>query len=138
MTIDTAVMGRRRQGGRPSLRAVLALDAATCLVMGLLLTAAAAPLSAVLALPQPLLFWAGIVLFPCAALMAGTAALRQPPAAPVWLVIAGNAAWVAASVAVLIVLAPNALGVAFVVVQAAAVVGLLVLERRAWAAAVGA
>jgi len=133
MRMESVPMGG---AGAPGLRAVLGLDAVTCLVMGALLVAAAAPLSAALALPQPLLLGAGIVLFPCAALMAGTAALRPPPAAGVWLVIAGNAAWVAASLGALMLLAPNGLGTAFVLVQAAAVLGLLVLEHRALAAQV--
>jgi len=130
MTTQSAVMGR--QGGHDplSLRAVLAIDAGTCLAMGLLLVAAAAPLAGLLGLPEPLLFWAGMLLFPCAALMAGTAAMRPPPAALAWLVIAGNAAWVLASVGVLLVTAPNFLGTAFVLAQAAVVLVLLVVERR--------
>lgn len=131
---DTAVMGGRTGAGAPGLRGVLGLDAATCVLMGGLLVLAAAPLAALLALPPALLFWAGVILFPCAALMAGTAAMRRPPAWLVWLVIAGNAAWVFASLGLLVVLAPNALGVAFVLVQAAVVLVLLRLEWRGLAA----
>jgi hypothetical protein len=130
MTMESAVMGRGRPAAAPNLRWVLGLDAATCLVMGVLLAAGAAPMASLLALPRELLFWAGIVLFPCAALMIGTAALPQTLPALVWVVILGNAAWVMASLGVLIALEPNALGIMFVLVQAAAVVGLLVLERR--------
>jgi hypothetical protein len=129
--MESAVIERRERGGAPSLRWVLGLDAATCAVMGALLVAAAAPLAGLFGLPQMLLFWAGVVLFPCAVLMAASAALRPPPPAMVWLVILGNAAWVIASLGVLIVFAPNGLGSAFVTVQALAVVVLLVLERRA-------
>ena len=46
----------------------------------------------------------------------------------VWLVIAGNALWVAASGALLFRLAPSALGYAFVIAQAAAVAVLAALE----------
>jgi hypothetical protein len=130
MTTMDSVLAPRR-GGAIGLRAVLALDAATCLAMGALLVAAAAPLAGWLGLPQALLFWAGIVLFPCAALMAGTAALRPPPASLVRLVIVGNAAWVLASLGLLVVFSPNALGIAFVLVQAAVVLVLLRLEQRA-------
>jgi len=128
MTMESAVMGQGRPAAAPNLRWVLGFDAATCLVMGVLLVAAAAPLASLVALPQALLFWAGIVLFPSAALMAGAAALPRP--ALVWLVVLGNAAWVIASLGVLLALQPNALGIVFVLVQAAVVVALLVLERR--------
>lgn len=131
--IETAVMGRRERAGAPSLRAVLVLDAATCLLMGVLLVAAAGPLAALLGLPQALLFWAGIVLFPSAALMAATAVTRRPLPGLVWLVIVGNAAWVLASLGVLMVFEPNALGIAFVLVQAVVVLVLLVLEKRSLA-----
>ena len=114
----------------PSLRAVLAFDAFTCLAMGTVLLTAASPLGTLLGLPTELLFWAGAVLVPCAALMAAAAAMRQPAPWLVATIVAGNAVWVAASIAVLFVFAPNGLGVAFVLAQAAAVVVLLVLERR--------
>ncbi|HSW23046.1 MAG TPA: hypothetical protein VLJ62_09780 [Burkholderiaceae bacterium] len=127
MTMESAVMGGGSAAATPNLRRVLGLDAATCLVMGMLLVAGAAPLASLLALPQTLLFWAGIVLFPCAALMAGAAARPRPLL--VWLVVLGNAAWVIGSLGAL-TLRPNPLGIVFVLVQAAVVVGLLVLERR--------
>jgi hypothetical protein len=117
-----------------SLRQVLAIDAATCLAMGLLLMALSEPLAAWLALPASLLFGAGVLLLPCAVLMAIGAAMRRPAPALVWLVIAGNAAWVLASGLVAFALfEPNMLGLAFVVAQAAVVVVLLVLERQALA-----
>ena len=128
MTTESAVMGHGRPAAAPNLRWVLGLDAATCLAMGTLLVAGAAPMARLLALPQTLLLWAGIVLFPCAALMACTAALLRPLL--VWLVVLGNAAWVIGSLGVLLALQPNALGIVFVLVQAAVVVALLVLERR--------
>ena len=134
MTMESAVIGRGHPAAAPSLRWVLGLDAATCFAMGVLLVVGATPLASLLALPRELLFWAGIVLFPCAALMIGTAALPRPLPALVWLVIVGNAAWVIASLGVLFALQPNALGILFVLVQAAAVAGLLVFERRGVAA----
>jgi len=122
-----------RPASAPGLRRVLEFDAATCLLMGLLLLSTASPLSALLGLPHSLVFWAGAALFPCAALMAGAAAMHRPPPALVWLVILGNAAWVAASVVVTIVFEPTRTGVLFVIGQAAAVLLLLVLEQRAQA-----
>lgn len=133
MTMESAVMARGGATAGPGLRWLLGLDAATCLAMGVLLIAATTPLATLLALPPTLLSGAGIVLLASAAGIACAAALPRPPL--VWLVIVGNAAWVLASVGVLLALEPNAAGTAFVLVQAAAVAGLLVLERRAVAAA---
>ena len=48
-----------------------------------------------------------------------------------WKSVAGNVAWVLASLAVPVVLSPTALGLAFVLVQVAAVLALLLLEQRA-------
>jgi hypothetical protein len=127
---DSMVMvrrpGRAAVGG---LRQILAIDAATCVAMGLLLVVAADPLSTLTGLPHALLFWAGVLLFPSALSMAAAAAVPRP--ALVWLVIAGNAAWALASVAVATVLfEPTSVGRAFVLLQAAVVAVLLVLERR--------
>jgi hypothetical protein len=115
----------------PGLRTVLALDAASCLAMAALLLALPATLSGWFGLPQALLFWAGLLLLPSAALMIGLAAMRRPHAGLTRLVILGNVAWVIASLAVPIVLSPSGLGLAFVLVQAAAVLALLLLEQRA-------
>jgi hypothetical protein len=110
------------------LRRVLFVDAATCLATGALLALDAGSLSRLLGLPQALLFYAGASLFPCAALMLWVA-LREPLSrAGAWLVVAGNAAWVAASVALLFAAAPTGLGTAFVIAQALAVALLAELE----------
>jgi hypothetical protein len=45
------------------LRAILLVDAATCIAMGLLMTLFSARLSALMALPVPLLIYAGLSLF---------------------------------------------------------------------------
>ena len=116
-------------GSAPTLRRLLAVDAATGLAMGVLLVAASAPLATLLGLPATLLFGAGVVLFPSAALMALAARSLRPLLVSV--VVVGNAAWVLASLGVLVLLAPNALGIAFVLMQAAVVTGLTLLERRA-------
>ena len=117
-------------GGSP-LRRLLALDGITCLLMGLVLVLAANYLSQLLALPVSLLFYAGILLFPCAALILAIASRPWPPAALVWIVIAGNALWVIASLLVALVLfEPNLLGMSFVLLQTAVVVVLIVYEFR--------
>ena len=60
-----------------SLKSVLALDAASCLVMGGGLAALAQPLAGVTGLPAGLLTWAGVLLLPVAALIGVAAALRS-------------------------------------------------------------
>lgn len=109
---------------------ILTLDAATCAAMGVLLAAAAAPLAGLLALPEPLLRGAGLALFPCALFMLW--ASRQAMAWPAQLVVAGNLAWIAASLALFALpgIAPNALGAVFVLAQAGAVALLTLLEIR--------
>ena len=110
------------------LRRALWLDAATCAAMGVLLTLAATPLASFLGLPSALLAWAGAALFPIAAFM-GWLAVREDVSRPLtWIVILGNAAWVLGSALVLVVLSPSALGYAFVIAQAIAVLLLAELE----------
>jgi hypothetical protein len=108
-------------------RLALAIDAATCAAMGALLAFFSAPLAGLLGLPAALLFYAGVALFPCAALML----MARRSRALAWLVVAGNAAWIAGSVVVLLVTSPTALGYAFVIAQAAAVAVLAELEYMA-------
>ncbi|MGE0179521.1 MAG: hypothetical protein AB7O91_06850 [Sphingomonas sp.] len=123
------------------LRRVLLLDAASCLGMGLGLVAGAAVLAGPLGLPAILLSGAGIALIPIGLFMAFVAARAAPPAILVWLVVLGNVAWVAKSLAV-IALFPtiSALGIVFVAGQAAFVAAIASLEysglRRATAPAV--
>jgi hypothetical protein len=112
-----------------TLRQWLVVDTLTCLVFGLLLLAATASLSELLGLPRSLLFYAGVILFPCAALMALAAKTLAKPLAST--VIAGNLAWVVASVGVVSMFDVTTLGLAFVLAQAAAVLALAMLEWRA-------
>ena len=116
----------------PSLRTLLLFDAATCLLMGVALLALTGPLSQWTALPPGLLTWAGALLLPIAAYMAAVA-LWWPGSAPaVWLVVAGNLAWVFASMAVIGGAAPaNIWGIAFVLAQALVVAVLALLEAGA-------
>jgi hypothetical protein len=113
-----------------SLRNVVLADAATCLLTGTLLTFGARFLAHLTAIPVTVLLYAGISLIPVAAFMAVTATRAALPALGVWVIIAGNALWVAASVGLMIGpwIAPNALGYAFIAAQAVAVAVLTKLE----------
>jgi hypothetical protein len=113
------------------LRRVLYFDAATCIAMGLSLILLAQPLAPLLGLPALLLESAGAALFPIAAFIGWAATHRRAT----WLVIAGNVAWVAASLLLVTVgwVEPSALGYAFVLAQAAAVAVLAALEHAAYA-----
>jgi hypothetical protein len=119
---------------RLSLRNVLVLDAVTCAAMGGLLLVAGGILAGPLGLPHDLLFYAGLLLLPVAAFMALIALPARTSALGVAIVIAGNWLWVAASVAlpILGLVAPTALGLAFLLVQAVAVSVLAILEQRAF------
>jgi hypothetical protein len=112
------------------LRTVLLVDAVTCVVTGLVMALGADVAASLTAVPAPLLRVAGISLFPIAAFIAlvGTRDSLAPPA--VFVVIAGNALWVAASVLLLVsgLITPNVLGYIFVGGQAAAVAVLAELE----------
>lgn len=116
-----------------SLRSILLIDAATCAVMGVLLTAGSGVAGPVMQLPAALLFYAGLSLFPVAVFMT-IAALRDPvhPTAA-WLIISGNVLWVAASFGLLISgwIAPNYLGAGFITAQALVVAVFARLEYAA-------
>lgn len=124
---------RRPMAGLPALRRLLALDAVTCVAMGIVLMTAAGPVAAATALPEPLLFYAGAALIPIAAFMALLAVRARIWVAGTLLVVAGNALWVAASIGIVLagLVAPNALGLALVIGQALAVAALAGLEYRA-------
>ena len=109
-------------------RRILALDAVTCLAMGALLLAASGPLAGLLAIPQALLFEAGVILIPFALFVLWAMRRASESIAPVRAVAWANIGWVAASVALFAFIAPNALGIAFIGVQAAAVAGLAALQ----------
>ena len=110
------------------LRRVLLVDAATCVATGALLSLDSGPLSPLLGLPAALLFYCGLSLFPSAALILWVATRRRISRPGAWVVIAGNALWVAASLFLLMVEVPTALGYAFVIAQAVVVALLAELE----------
>jgi hypothetical protein len=119
-----------------SLNALLGVDAVTCLGMGVLLAAFSGPIAALTGISAPMLCWAGLLLFPTAAFMAVFARARQVPGWAAFLVIGGNLLWVLASIALPLagIIAPNFLGWAFLIAQAAVVAVLTFLE---WQAAQG-
>jgi hypothetical protein len=116
-----------------SLRPLLAVDAVTCAGMGVVLTFGSGPLAGWTELPPGLLRYAGIALIAIAVVIAAVAASRTLRPLAVRAIIAGNVLWVAASAAVLVPgwLAPNELGVAFIIAQALVLVVLIGLERGA-------
>jgi hypothetical protein len=101
--------------------------------MGLALVLGATALAGLTGLPAALLSYAGLGLLPIAAVMLLVALHPALLPAGAWVVIAGNAAWVIASLALLVTgwVSPNTLGIAFVVVQALAVAVLAKLEHGA-------
>lgn len=116
-----------------SLRRLLHVDAATSGAMGPLLVLAAPALSPALGLPAALLREAGIALLPFAALLLWIARAPRPARGAAWAVVAANALWVVASVALLAsgLVSPTALGEAFVLAQAAVVAALAWLQSAA-------
>ncbi|MDO9707426.1 hypothetical protein [Paracraurococcus lichenis] len=112
------------------LRRVLWLDAASCIGMGLLLAALAAPLARWFGLPQMLLHETGLFLIAFAALVAALAWRQASPRLLFWLVVVGNVLWALDSVLLLVSgwVAPTALGGVFVVAQALVVAVLAELE----------
>lgn len=113
------------------LKTTLLLDAATCLLMGVLLAVVPGFVSGITALPQPLLFYAGALLIPIGLFMAATAFWWLGSTAAVWLIIVGNVGWVIASLALLAIVTPNGLGVAFILAQALVVAVFAWIEYRA-------
>jgi hypothetical protein len=110
------------------LRRVLALDALSCLAMGLLMGLGAAGLAPLFGLPDGLVRGAGLALLPLAAFIFWLATRPSPPRPLVCVVILGNLAWTAESFVTLGQNQATALGTAFVSAQAVAVLGLACLE----------
>jgi hypothetical protein len=108
------------------LRRAIQADAIFSGVSALLLSFGAGALASLLNLPEALLRETGLFLIAYAALVGWLGTRPSMPKALVGMVIAGNAAWTLASIALLFSSAvmPNLLGEAFVVVQAV-VVGVL-------------
>jgi hypothetical protein len=112
------------------LRTVLLLDAATCVASGLVMSLGAGAIASRTGLPPALLAYAGLALLPIAAFMAWVATRTPVPAPGVWIVILGNAAWIAGCLWLMLggLGGLTALGHAFVGAQALAVAVLAELE----------
>jgi hypothetical protein len=111
------------------LRLVLTADSVSCLGMGTVLTAAAAPLAGLFGLAGSLVSGAGLALLPVGLFILMIA--RREAVAPIFVyaIIAGNALWVAESL-VVAATAPaiTLIGTAFVLAQAAIVAVVTALE----------
>ncbi len=107
-----------------TLRSVLAADAVASGVMGILLLAGAGVLDSAFDLPATFLRTVGALLLPWFAWLAVVATRTVIRRTAVRFVIAVNLGWVAASILLLFTgwVEPNALGIAFIIVQAMAVV----------------
>lgn len=116
-----------------SLRHLLCVDAVTCAVMSPVLVAGSGYIGQLTRIPGDLLFHAGIALLPIAVFLALTAVRRPVPAFGAILIIIGNLLWMLGSVLLFVLpwISPNALGSAFIAVQAAIVLLLALLEWRA-------
>jgi hypothetical protein len=105
------------------LRRAIQADAIFSGVSAALLTFGAAELAPWLALPEALLRETGLLLIAYTALVGWLGTRQAMPKPLVLIVIAGNAAWTIASIALLFssAVTPNLLGEAFVAMQATAV-----------------
>jgi hypothetical protein len=114
----------------PFLRNVLLLDAVATGATGLLMTFFAGTLTGLLQIPNSLLFYAGLILLPYAALVGWLARRETLPRWSVWAVIVTNALWAVDSVLLAMSgwVEPNALGYAFILMQALVVVGFAELQ----------
>jgi len=111
-----------------TIRTILGLDALTCLAAGSVMSIGAGLLADPTGLHPTLLLVAGCSLFPVAALFGWMAKTPLLNGALVMLAVIGNAGWVAASIAVLMMTEPTLFGAAFVLAQAAVVAVLAWLE----------
>jgi hypothetical protein len=104
------------------LRRAIQADAIFSGASALLLTVGAGALAPLLDLPEALLRETGLFLIAYAALVGWLGTRQSMPKVLVTIVIAGNAAWTLASIALLFsgAVTPNILGEAFVVAQAIA------------------
>lgn len=119
---------------RLQFRSLVAIDAATCALMGLLLLLAPAPLANLTAISEALLFGAGLLLLPVATFMAFLSRCSTTPTWAARIVISGNALWVLGSVLLPAfgLITPNGIGWLFLLSQSLVVALLTWLE---WVAA---
>ena len=117
---------------RPStfLRRVLLADAVSTAAAGVLMIAAADAVEPMLRLPVALVSYSGVSFLPFAAVVGLAATRAALPRGAVWGIIAYNALWAVASVALLLsgAVRPAPAGYAFVIAQAAFVAVMAELE----------
>jgi hypothetical protein len=116
------------------LRRAIQADAVFSGASAVLLTLGAGELAPLLSLPEALLSETGLFLIAYTALVGWLGTRQAMPNALVVIVIAGNAAWAVASIALLFsgTVTPNLLGEAFVVIQAIVVGALGELQYVGW------
>jgi len=116
------------------LRRAIQADAVFSGASAVLLTLGAGALAPLLSLPEALLSETGLFLIAYTALVGWLGTRQAMPKALVVIVIAGNAAWAVASIALLFsgTVTPNLLGEAFVVIQAIVVGVLGELQYVGW------
>lgn len=131
--LTTPAPVRRTVDGETALRRVLLVDAAVTGANGLAYLAGAALLDDVLDVSAGVLRPVGAFLVAFAAVLAVVATRRPIPGSAVRELMAGNAAWVLASLGVAATgaLDANGVGTAWIVLQAAVVAGFVALQR--WA-----
>jgi hypothetical protein len=112
------------------LRNVLFADAASCVGSGALQLLFLEPLARLLNLPSALLFGTGVFLVAYGAAVAFLATRSPIPRPVVWLLVAGNLGWALGCIALLAsgIVTPTALGMAWVLAQAACVAVLAELQ----------
>jgi len=117
----------------PFLRFALLVDAGVSGATAVLLVVAAVPLAALLHLPEALLFNVGLVLVPYVVVVGWLGSRHDLARTAVWAVIACNVVWAIDSCWLLVsgLVAPNAFGVSFVIVQAVAVLVFAELQFTA-------
>ncbi|WP_431042235.1 hypothetical protein ACQUSR_10140 [Streptomyces sp. P1-3] len=115
------------------LRRILAMDAAGMIVFGLVYVFASGPLARLLGVGGELVLTSGGLMLTIGMGVAVLAGRARPPAAWVRLVVAIGVAWVAASVASLVLdwWDPNAAGTAWTILQAVPVSVFTVLQLAA-------
>lgn len=113
-----------------SVRHAVLADGVISGAMGALLIVAAGPLSDLLGISAPFLFWVGVALMPWMVTLLLIGRKEQPSRGAVETVIALNALWVLASIALILVgpFEMTGLGIAFVVMQALAVTAFADLQ----------
>ena len=114
----------------PFLKAVLLVDAATCILSGILLLTSSAALERLLEIPAGLSLAAGLLLLAFGAAVAWVGTRRELRHFAVWVIISVNALWAVESLLALALgwLEPNAVGRYLVIAQAIAVAVIAELQ----------